>query len=408
MNESMDDLLADWLHEGPETGPRAGLERTLAATRRVGQRPWWTLPERWLPMQPNMARTRSQRRIVALAIVALLAVALVATALVIGSLRRQTPSLYRNGAVVYERDGDLFIADRLGGTARPLVAGPEEDRDPVFSPEGDRVAFVRDGIRIMAVAPDGADVTELATVDAGVKRRGLDWSPDGSALLASYLTSGEQWYQTEVIASDGSGSRRLAVGSHVVGATWRPNGRQVLFCGLLHGDDSTRGVYIADPDGTDVRALPGSEFSLGCPPEWSPDGRHVAFENSDGPHAGGIDIADIAEDGAITDVRPLDLGPNGTLEVGPAWSPDGSQLAFVLKKGDHELVGVVNPDGSGYRAIVPDGSRIWGPSLTWSPDGRSLVIAAEFDDQNAWSVDVASGEQALVQTPAQTWQRLAP
>ena len=59
MNESNDRMLADWLREGPESGPREGLERTLAATRRVGQRPGWTLPERWMPMQLTMARTRA-------------------------------------------------------------------------------------------------------------------------------------------------------------------------------------------------------------------------------------------------------------------------------------------------------------------------------------------------------------
>ena len=57
MNESMDRVLTEWLHAGPETGPREGLERTLAATRRVGQRPGWTFPERWLPMQLSATRT---------------------------------------------------------------------------------------------------------------------------------------------------------------------------------------------------------------------------------------------------------------------------------------------------------------------------------------------------------------
>ncbi len=91
MNESNDRMLADWLHEGPERGPREGLERTLAATRRVRQRPGWTIPERWIPMQLTMARTRSQRPILALVMLALLTVALVATALIIGSRRLQPP-----------------------------------------------------------------------------------------------------------------------------------------------------------------------------------------------------------------------------------------------------------------------------------------------------------------------------
>jgi len=60
MNESTDRVLADWLHEGPEEGPREGLERSLAATRRVGQRPGWTLPGRWIPTELTMARTRVQ------------------------------------------------------------------------------------------------------------------------------------------------------------------------------------------------------------------------------------------------------------------------------------------------------------------------------------------------------------
>ena len=65
MNESMDRLLVDWLHEGPESGPRAGLERSLAATRRVRQRPGWTLPETWIPMELTVARTRVQRPVLA-------------------------------------------------------------------------------------------------------------------------------------------------------------------------------------------------------------------------------------------------------------------------------------------------------------------------------------------------------
>ena len=91
MNESMDRVLADWLHEGPGEGPREGLERSLAATRRVGQRPGWTLPERWIPMELTMARTRVQRPILAIVMLALLIVAVVAAALFVGAQRQQAP-----------------------------------------------------------------------------------------------------------------------------------------------------------------------------------------------------------------------------------------------------------------------------------------------------------------------------
>lgn len=415
MNESMERALADWLHEGPDSGPLDGLERALAATRHLGQRPGWTLPERWIPMQLTMARTRSQRPLVAIAMLALLILTVFATTLFIGS-RREAPPPFRNGAVVYSQDGDLFIADQLDGTARPLVAGPDPDSDPVFSPKGDRVAFVRGGRTIMAVGPDGADLTELATVPRGGVTR-LGWSPDGRTLLASSFATGALWYQTYVIASDGSGSHTLGVGSNVITAAWRPDGSQILFRGILDGDDATRGVYVADADGTNVRKLAVSPFYFFAGGlEWSPDGNHIAFKSSAGLHGAGISIADIDAGGAVTDVRELRIDPEWTPERDPRWSPDGSELAILLSKDSALGLGIVNLDGSGYRLVGP---QVYDRSVdfTWAPDGRSLVVVEQpvVDDVGnigawgtVWSVDVVTGEQTEVQTPVQSWQRLTP
>ena len=46
---TFDATVADWLREGPESGPRHGLDRALAATHRVEQRPAWVFPRRYLP-----------------------------------------------------------------------------------------------------------------------------------------------------------------------------------------------------------------------------------------------------------------------------------------------------------------------------------------------------------------------
>ena len=146
MNESMDRVLADWLHEGPESGPREGLERALAATRRVGQRPGWTLPERWLPMQLTMARTPSQRPILAIVMVALLIVALVATALYVGSQRRvcqpsarsaTAPSCTRRAATCSSPTSWPALTDARRRSRRGL--------DPVFSDRATGSRSSRDG-----------------------------------------------------------------------------------------------------------------------------------------------------------------------------------------------------------------------------------------------------------------------
>ena len=260
-------------------------------------------------MQLTMARTPSLRPILAIVMLALLIVALVATALFIGSQRRPLPAPFgpaRNGAIVYEQDGDLFIADQLGGTPRPLVAGPETDSDPVFSPQGDRVAFIRDGARIMTVSLDGSDVRELAMPGTVVR---LDWSPDGSALLASTFSSEDQQALT-VVQSDGSGSRTLDLqGIYAVSGSWRPDGRQIAFVGYQAG---ALAAFIADADGTNVRPLVGPVLE-----RWPGvvTGREAPQLLE--PRAG-ISIADIAEDGAMTDVRQLklDLDPR-TVRIRP-------------------------------------------------------------------------------------------
>ena len=160
MNGSMDRELVGWLREGPDTGPAAALDRALAATRRTSQRPGWTIPERWLPMQLTMSRAPAVRPALLLALVGLLVLALVATFLVASSQRRLPPPFgpAANGAVVFEDHGDLLIADQLAGTGRPLVAGTDADSTPTFSNQGDRVAFVRgqeNGFQLMSVRPDG-------------------------------------------------------------------------------------------------------------------------------------------------------------------------------------------------------------------------------------------------------------
>jgi Tol biopolymer transport system component len=414
MNESMDQELAAWLHEGPESGPREGLERALAATRRVGQRPEWTLPERWLPVQLTMTRTRSQRAILAVLLLALLTVALVAAALYIGSQRREMPPpLFRNGAVVYAADGDLFIADQLGGMPRPLVAGPENDSDPVFSPQGDRIAFVRsvqdetgriDPLEdmLMTVRPDGSDVTELAMPGSVAS---FDWSPDGGALLVmTYAHGGDEIDGTpalKVIQSDGSGSRTLDIEGRPASGAWRLDGRQIAFVRTSGGS----AAYIADADGTNARELQVGADRLA----WSPDGKHLSFMSAP-DDTDQVNIADIAGDGTVSDVRELGLDPGSTAVTGAEWSPDGSQLAFVLRADAALRVAIADAEGSGYRLVGPgvtdDQVAV---DLTWAPDGRSLVVfEREAPNPRVWSVDVMTGQLVEIQTPVESWQRLAP
>ena len=424
MNEPMDRVFADWLREGPESGPGAGLTEALAATRRTGQRPGWTLPERWLPVQLTMTRMPSLRPLLAIIVLALLTAALVGGALFAAAQRRQPLLPFgpaRNGAIVYAVDGDLFIADHAHGAPRVLVAGPETDSNPVFSDLGDQIAFGRhamDETRIMAIRPDGSAIKELATGLPGTVTE-LRWSPDGSALLAlvdegiGEVRTGKLY----LIDGDGSGFRRLDQGSgyDFGGAAWRPNGRHIATWGeaiAAPNEDGPPSLYIVDADGTNARrAAADVDFPFGI--EWSPDGTHLAFASSDGldgPFR--INIADIDESGALTALHTLRLDPLSH-EVTPKWSPDGRQVAFLTEKDARSHIGIVESDGTGFQIVGPELSDPEFTAPTWSPDGRSLVVNEDgrpprTASEQAWLIDPTTGAMTEVGMPVDSWQRLAP
>jgi Tol biopolymer transport system component len=416
MNEPMDRALADWLRDGPETGPREGLERALAATRRVSQRPAWVIPERWLPMQLTMQRAPTMRPVLLLATLALLIAALLGGAILIGSQRRlpEPFGIARNGAIVFQRDGDLLVADDLRATGRVLVGGSERDLAPKFSNQGDRVAFIRemdDGIGLMAVRSDGSDLQLLGTFPSF---DGFAWSPDGRALVINYTETDHNGFRLAVVNADGSGVREVALGRPVDWASWRPGGRHLAFRGQL--DDGKSAAFIADADGTNVRQLPIETSQLtdfeGL--AWSPDGAHLSFM-SDGRLGGAagwqIGVADIDPAGDLTTLRRLRFDAESRDEMLPSWSPDSSQLAFILDKDGVLQIGIGRPDGSDLRRVGPTTVDRNGFGYAWSPDGRSLLISRRQGDVSLWSVDVATGEATLVDGPTDTvptWQRLAP
>jgi Tol biopolymer transport system component len=371
-------------------------------------------------MQLTMARTPSLRPILAIVIVALLIVALAATALFIGSRPRPLPAPFgpaANGAVLFDEGGDIYIADGLTGERRGLVVGPETDGWPGFSNQGDRVAFVRVGdgdFQVMSVLPDGSGIEVLAELPG--EFNGYGWSPTGEALLVGLTESGISGFRYAIVDAGGSGFRDLDLGVAADYASWRPNGRHIVFRG--HDiETGTSSAFIADADGTNIRQLDieGTQDvdfeNLG----WSPNGEHLSWMSAgvDGVSGWQINIADIDAAGNLTDLRPLKLDPDSSDERNPSWSPDSSQLSFLLEKDFTRQIGIFNADGSSFRVVGPETSASQILGATWSPDGRTMLIT-EFPDfepareklRKVWSVDVATGEYHEVLNPVASWQRL--
>ncbi len=126
-------------------------------------------------------------------------------------------------------------------------------------------------------------------------------------------------------------------------------------------------VYTVNPDGSDPRAItePPPAFSA-RDPAWSADGSRIAFQNSVGRTGG---IWTIGADG--TAPRRVTTDQN---DRWPTWSPDGRRIGFVRFQSGFDRLFVANVDGSGVTPVT--GSlAVAVEDPEWSPDGARFTFS---------------------------------
>ncbi len=215
-----------------------------------------------------------------------------------------------------------------------------------------------------------------------------------------------------------------------------PEGTLVAFSSDRAG---TGALFVVDTADGEVRQI-GFGLETMISPAWSPDGRSIVYVSLSGRSR--LAIVDVAAawDGSSDPVELTD----GTLEVdsptwssdgtiafqvttgqgdsevwtipaaggepelllanaaGPAYSPDGTQLAFVAL-GDRESAIAVLDSVSGDVTVLTDpADRATTPA--WSPDGSQIAFTAGTRDYDVWIVDVTSGEvRLLAGDPVREW-----
>jgi Tol biopolymer transport system component len=140
--------------------------------------------------------------------------------------------------------------------------------------------------------------------------------------------------------------------------------------------DGNPEIYTMNADGSAPTRLTDHP-EVDAHPAWSPDGTRIAFTRyaqitlPDGTVDRDADIHVMNADG--TGLTNLSRSP-GTFELDPTWSPDGSRLAFVRAGDQLPRIWTMNADGSGLVALTTTGGAIgdWHPS--WSPDGRRVLF----------------------------------
>ena len=200
------------------------------------------------------------------------------------------------------------------------------------------------------------------------------WSPDGRR-VALVVQDAKRKNRAGVFVVDLASGRLRRLLADANGVSWSPDGRQIAAVGSIRGRS---GLIVADASGRKPpRLLVRSKSIFRVYSAWSPDGLLIAYRSIIRPPdqdmengLNGLSVADARGKNPPRLIVRVEDTP------GVAWSPDGSEIAYVRVAGKYSCceIHLVRRDGRGDRRVAGHaGSVVQALDPTWSPDGRQIA-----------------------------------
>lgn len=294
-------------------------------------------------------------------------------------LRQARTTLFAGAVGVALVLGGVAMTSAVSTDAAPLP--PANPRPAPATPgtlgyalDGDIYVADQDGSNAVKIA-DGRSAEDCYGWGGEYWAEESMWSPDGRYLAYRRYTDcagSENPLPRDVVISDAEGNVLATFPAQGWDIAWSPDSTRVAVWDEYFETAFTIGIYGLDGARQTQLTMPrGWEPSGDHDPVWAPDGTSLIVADTEVPLDGGA---------------PQQLGWGGD-----AYSPDGSQVAFV----ENRSLVVARSDGSGVREVFGD----WAGDPTWSPTGERIAFTTH-DGTRYFSelriVDVATGSATLL------------
>ena len=297
--------------------------------------------------------------------------------------------------IVEERTGrsDLFVRRVAGGGLVRVTNDDARETTPRFSPDGDRIAFAR------RESPDGTPEIRIVSTFGGDSQRVMEsatapvWSPNGKE-LAFLHRAPDGTLELMIAGADGANARALLRAdsefAFLRDPAWSPDARELA---IVRGSGGIAGEIWLIPaaGGAARRAMsdPAEVFSES--PAYTADGLGIVHSSNRGgatniwfyPRAGG---------------PPVRLTAGAGPDTGPTIASDGT-VAYINSRWRNTL-NVHSLTGGGSRTLATHSPFMWGPAF--SPDGNEVAFSrSEVDGSwHIWTVSTSGGTpRRLTDTP---------
>jgi Tol biopolymer transport system component/tRNA A-37 threonylcarbamoyl transferase component Bud32 len=229
---------------------------------------------------------------------------------------------------------DIWVFDLARGTAAKLTFDPKDDMNPVWSPDGSRIAFTSDrrGVRNLYVKSASGTGAEELLAESNAEQNAEDWSRDGSSIVYNTLTAGNARDLWTVSPDNRKPQPFLATKFNEDEAQFSPDGKWIAY----RSNESGRSEVYVQPFAGRDSGLRGKWLisnTGGSEPRWRADGRELFYVSLHTPPK----------------VMAVDIG-----EKNGASMPGIPHPLFEVRlgvSGRNRIV--VTPDGKKFLAIVP-------------------------------------------------------